>query len=1082
MQATAQEIDMDLFKNMKARAIGPAGMSGRVTAIDAIYDNPDIIYAGTASGGLWKSTSGGMEWASLFDTMQTASIGSISIYQKNPDVVWVGTGEGNPRNSQTNGYGVYRTIDGGKNWEFMGLGETRNIHRIIVHPNNPDVVFVGAQGPAWGDTEWRGVFKTTDGGKTWDKILYNNNRTGVGDMVIDPANPDKLMVAMWEFRRWPWKLKSGGEGSGLYVTFDAGKTWQKRTDKDGLPKGELGRMGLAIANSNPNIVYALIESKKNALYRSEDGGFNWKKVSDKPGIGNRPFYYADIFVDTQNENRVFTLYSMVGMSEDGGKNFEVIIPYSGVHPDHHAWWQHPTNPSLVYEGNDGGMNVSRDRAKTWRFIPNLPLAQFYHINYDMDIPYNVMGGMQDNGSWVGPAYAWKRGGIRNSYWQEVAFGDGFDVIPDSSDMENTVYAMSQGGNLRRVNKHTGYSKPIVPQHEDGEKTRFNWNAAFAHDRFDKTTIYYGSQFVHKSTDRGENWQVISPDLTTNDSLKQVEMMETGGLTYDVTQAENHTTILAIEQSPLNKDVMWVGTDDGNVQLTQDGGKTWNNLASRLTGLKAGSWIPQIVASTYEEGAAFVVANDYRRHHYEPYVYHTKDFGQTWKRLTTKDQVWGHTHAVVQDPVAENLIFVGAEDGLYITIDGGTNWTKWQHGFPTVPTIDLKIHPREHDLVIGTFGRAAYILDDIRPLRELAIQGAPMMEKELVAFNPPTAYQASYLQAAGMRFGADAEFYGENRRSGAMLSFYIKDDGSEKKEEKKEGEEVMAKTSKKKKKKGSAGKSEEAETAEDDKKDEVKKDGKVKVEIADASGTVIRTMTYKAKKGMNRMYWNMRERGIRFPGSRKPKPGADEPGGGPMVLPGTYKVNYSYAGETASVLLNVEADPRMDMSMSDMKAHYEMVKGFMPKVEVVTAATDRIQEARETMAMVKKQMSAAESEAKEEDKKEEDSPMAKLKKTHKEMAKKLTTVREMILSKEKVQGIYRNPEILSSRVRRAMGLASTRGSVNQNQKNLMAQVEGEMKTVLEEVNNFFSNDWPNYLKAVEDSKVLEFKTYEPFKVE
>ncbi len=1052
-------IDLDLLKEMKARSIGPAGMSGRVTAIDAVYENPDIIYAGTASGGLWKSTSGGMEWMPIFDTLQVASIGSISIYQKNPDIIWVGTGEGNPRNSQTNGYGVYRSLNGGKTWEYMGLGDTRNIHRIIVHPENPEVVFVGAQGPAWGDTEWRGVFKTTDGGKTWNKILYRNNRTGVGDMVMDPTNPNKLIVGMWEFRRWPWKFKSGGEGSGMFVTHDGGATWEQRTEKDGLPKGDLGRMGLAISNSSPHVVYALIESKQNALYRSEEGGFTWEKISDKDDIGNRPFYYADIFIDTQNENRVFTLYSLVGMSEDGGKTFETLLPYSGVHPDHHAWWQHPTQPNLIYEGNDGGMNISRDRGKSWRFIPNLPLAQFYHINYDMDIPYNVMGGMQDNGSWVGPAYVWKSGGIRNDLWQEVAFGDGFDVIPDSSDMENTIYAMSQGGYLQRINKKTGYRKLIVPVHPEGTRLRFNWNAAFAHDRFDKTTIYYGSQFVHKSTNRGETWEVISPDLTTNDTLKQREMMETGGLTYDVTQAENHTTILAIEQSPLNKDVLWVGTDDGNLQVTTDGGKTWNNVVKRLSGLPAGSWIPQIVASTYNEGEAFVVANDYRRHNYEPYVYHTADFGKSWKRLTTSQQVWGHTHAIAQDPIEPNLLFLGAEDGLYLSFNGGKDWEKWTHGFPTVPTVDLKIHPREHDLVIGTFGRAAYILDDIRPLRAIAKQGASLLGKDFVAFEPPTAYQAEYLQAAGMRFAADAEFTGENRPYGAMLSFYVKKDGTEKENGKEETTE---------------------------KEGNKKKGQKVKIEVLNANGNVVRTMTHKPKSGLNRIQWDMQATGVRYPGSRKPKPDADEPGNGPWVLPGTYQVKYTYGEVTQTVSLNIEADPRMEMSEADMKAHYDLVQGFLQKVAVVTKATDQIAEARETLAMVKKLMDNASEEQPQADEAEEpqteENPMKTLKELHKKTEKRLTEIREMILSKEKVQGIYRDPTIVSARIGSARGLISTRGSVNQNQQNLVNQVVEEMKTALDEVNGFFTEDWPTYLKAVEEAKVMEFKTYEPLKVE
>ncbi|MGY8887004.1 MAG: WD40/YVTN/BNR-like repeat-containing protein, partial [Flavobacteriales bacterium] len=412
----AQEFSMEILKDVKPRNIGPGGMSGRVTAIDVVTSNPDVMYVGTASGGLWKSTSGGIKWNPVFDNEATASIGAVAIQQSNPSVIWVGTGEGNPRNSLNGGYGVYRSLDGGKNWDLMGLEKTRHIHRVIIDPTNPNTVYVGAIGSPWGEHPERGVFKTTDGGKTWNKILFTNIKAGVGDMVMDPTNPNKLIVAMWEHKRDPWFFKSGGEGSGLYVTHNGGDSWEKRTDKDGLPKGELGRIGIAIAPNKPNIVYALIEAKKNALYKSEDGGFTFKKINDKNDIGNRPFYYSDLSVDPENENRVFSVFTYVNVSEDGGKNFEQLMPAygvdNGVHPDHHAWWIHPSDGSFMIDGNDGGMNITRDGGKTWRFIGNLPVAQFYHINVDNEFPYNVYGGMQDNGSWRGPAYVWKAQGIR----------------------------------------------------------------------------------------------------------------------------------------------------------------------------------------------------------------------------------------------------------------------------------------------------------------------------------------------------------------------------------------------------------------------------------------------------------------------------------------------------------------------------------------------------------------------------------------------------------------------------------------------------------------------------------------------
>jgi photosystem II stability/assembly factor-like uncharacterized protein len=533
MSLAAQNFSTELLKDMKPRSIGPGGMSGRVTSIDVVHDNTDIMYVGTASGGLWKSESGGVKWEPIFENEATASIGAVAIQQSNPSVIWAGTGEGNPRNSLNGGYGIYRSLDGGHSWDLMGLEKTRHIHRILIDPANPNIVYVGAIGSPWGAHKERGVFKTVDGGKTWSKILFSNNNTGVGDMVMDPTNPNKLIVALWEHKREPWFFNSGGEGSGIFITHDAGKTWKKRTEKDGLPEGELGRIGLAIAKNKPTIVYALIEAKKNALYKSIDGGFSFIKVNDKDDIGNRPFYYSDIFVDPQNENRIYSVFTYVNVSEDGGKNFKQLMPAygvdNGVHPDHHAWWIHPSNGNFMIDGNDGGMNITRDGGKTWRFIGNLPVAQFYHIAVDNELPYNVYGGMQDNGSWRGPAYVWRSQGIRNDYWQEISFGDGFDVLPDP---ENSRYgwSMSQQGYVNRYDWKTGNNYTVRPIHPDPNiKLRFNWNAAIHIDPFDNNTIYFGSQFVHKSTDKGLTWELISEDLTTNDpenknKMKVVELL------------------------------------------------------------------------------------------------------------------------------------------------------------------------------------------------------------------------------------------------------------------------------------------------------------------------------------------------------------------------------------------------------------------------------------------------------------------------------------------------------------------------------------------------------------------------------
>ncbi len=784
----AQDFKMDLVQDLKPRNIGPGGMSGRVTAIDVVHTDPDLMYVGTASGGLWKSSSGGITWNPVFDKEVTASIGAVAIQQSNPSVIWVGTGEGNPRNSLNGGYGVYKSLDGGKTWMAMGLEKTRHIHRIIIDPADPNTVYVGAIGSPWGEHPERGVFKTTDGGKSWSKVLFVNNRTGVADLIMDPTNPNKLFAAMWDHKRDPWFFKSGGAGSGLYMTHDGGTTWKKIGEEEGFPKGELGRIGVAVARSKPSVVYALVEAKKNALYKSEDGGFKWKMINDKSDIGNRPFYYSEIYVDPQNENRVYSVFTYVNVSEDGGKNFTELMPAygvaNGVHPDHHAWWIHPEDGSFMIDGNDGGMNITRDRGDSWRFIGNLPVGQFYHISTDNEFPYNVYGGMQDNGSWRGPAYVWKDQGIRNSYWQEIAFGDGFDVVPDKDD-SRYGYAMSQQGFVSRYDHITGNNYTVRPTPPDATtELRFNWNAGIGQDPFDTNTVYFGSQFVHKSTNKGLTWEVISPDMTTNDPEK-LKQSESGGLTMDATGAENHCTILVIEPSPVERNMLWVGTDDGRVHITQNGGANWTEVTQNIKGLPKGSWIPQIRA-TKNLGEAYLIANDYRRFNYTPYAFRTRDYGKTWERIVDQNDVQSYTLSIVEDPENPNLVFLGTDDGLYVSFDGTKKWQKWTEGFPTVSTKDLAIHPREQDLVIGTFGRAAWVLDDIRPLRAVAADPGILL-RDIKVFDPPTAYQAAYQQPTGSRFGADALFNAENRKEGAMITFFLKE-GYKKEAAKKESDE------------------------------------------------------------------------------------------------------------------------------------------------------------------------------------------------------------------------------------------------------------------------------------------------------
>jgi photosystem II stability/assembly factor-like uncharacterized protein len=1049
---------------MKPRNIGPAGMSGRVTAIDVVNADPNIIYAGTASGGIWMSESGGIHWTPIFDEEATQSIGAIAINQKNPDLIWAGTGEGNPRNSLNGGYGIYKSLDGGKSWKSMGLENTRHIHRIIINEDNPDIVIVGAIGSPWKDHPERGIFRTTDGGKTWNKVLYINERTGAGDLVVDPSNPNKLFAAMWEHRRWPWTFKSGGEGSGLYVSHDNGVTWVKRTDEDGLPKGELGRIGLAIARSNPKIVYALVESKKNALYKSEDGGIKFKKINDKNEIGNRPFYYFDIFVDPINENRLYSLFSLVNVSEDGGKNFRTLLPYSGVHPDHHAWWIHPEDPDYIIEGNDGGLNISRDRGESWRFIENLPLAQFYHISIDNEVPYNVYGGMQDNGSWIGPAYVFKSGGVRNSYWQELFFGDGFDVLPDPDD-SRYGYAMSQQGNVGRYDRETGYVTFIKPTHPDPAlRLRFNWNAAIAQDPFDNNTIYYGSQFVHRSGNKGQSWDIISPDLTTNDPEKQ-KQSESGGLTMDATGAENHTTILAIEPSTLEKGLIWVGTDDGNVQITRDGGQNWSNITSRISGFPNGAWVPQIRASKYNAGEAFVVVNNYRQGDYKPYVFKTIDYGNTWSSIISESQVSAFVLSFIQDPVEPKLMFLGTDFGLYVSINGGISWTKWTNGYPSVPTADLAIHPREHDLIMGTFGRAAWVLDDIRPLREVASQGTSILSRNLHVFDAPDAYLAANQQAAGTRFAADAIYSGENRQRGARLSVMI--NKPEQKEKKTEEE-----TGNKKSKGNKKGKKEEPVEEIANKKDDSKvKFDTLTIEVYNQTGEKIRTLKRKPKEdGILRFSWYMDEKGVRRLSRNKPRPNASEPGG-VTVMPGAYKVVMNFGDKKDSTMVNVLLDPRLEVDMNDMSARINEQKELESVMELAGEAMNRLVTSKTIVSDISKRVK----EKKGDEYKE-------LKDMNKAMKDSIESLMTMMVGPDNSdrQGIVRSPDptvnTYISTARRY--LRSGLHAPGSTEERLIGHARDAVKDAIEKVNIFYSEVWPKYRAKVESSDLSPFKDYTP----
>ena len=1032
--ASAQKIDTSKLAGIEPRAIGPAGMSGRVTAIDVSPTDDDVWYVGTGSGGLWKTANGGTTFEPIFDDVPATSIGDVTVHPENPDLIWVGTGEGNPRNSATGGHGVFKSIDGGETWTQLGLEETRSIHRLLVHPDDPDVAYAGAQGATWGYNEERGVYKTTDGGETWDKILYVDEKTGVADMVMDPENPGKLFVAMWEYRRWPWFFESGGPGSGLYVTHDGGENWTELDHDDGLPQDTLGRMGLAIAPSNPDRVYAYVEKDDNALFRSDDGGDSWRQINSSKKIGDRPFYYADLRVDPKNPNRIYSLHSTITVSEDGGKSFETLAGYSYIHPDHHAMWIDPENPSFVIDGNDGGLAISHDYGETWRVPENLPVSQYYHIDVDNAFPYHVYGGMQDNGSWRGPNRVYRSGGVRNVYWEKIGFGDGFDVVPDPEN-PRYGYSMWQGGNLMRYDAETGGFEYIRPQPDSvtnpkKKQLRYNWNAAVAQSPHDPNAVYYGSQHVHKSTDEGESWTAISPDLTTDRDEWQ-RQQKSGGLTYDVTGAENFTTIYDIAPSPVQEGVLWAGTDDGQLHVTRNGGESWTNVVDNIEGVPEHTWVQQVRASKFDAGEAYVVFDDHRRANWTPYVYHTTNYGEDWTRIVGPDDVDGFALSIVQDPVVEDLLFLGTQLGLYFSLDGGDTWTQWTHGYPTAQTRDLAIQERERDLVIGTFGRSAYVLDDIQPLRALAQQGPDLLSDSTHVYQAPTAYLMEQGTHLGAHTGGQAVFEGENEPDGAMLTYSLaKPDTSE-------------------------------------------VDGplpeKATIHVTNASGDTIRTMKGPADEGFNRTTWGLRRKGVRGPETtkREAKKRDREPAG-PAVTPGTYTAHVSYRGHTDSTMVQVRPDPRTDgVTPEEREARQAMYDRLMARVETATKAADRLRAVTKTVEQVGSQLEGR-----------EDSTAMQARKKGEAVADSADALLHEIIPKE-YEGIRDDPTLVDARLGQVGFYLGTEDEApSETERIALERAEQRLRVALDRVNAFFEDEWPDYKDTVEAADPSFFEDYEP----
>jgi len=879
----AIRLDADALSGLRARNIGPAIMSGRISAIDGIMDKDRLtLFVGAASGGVWKSVNAGTTWKPVFDK-HIQSIGAIRVDPSNPRTIWVGTGESWMRNSVSVGDGVYKSTDGGDTWTRMGLPDSEHIAAIQVDPTDSNVVYVAATGHLWSSGGERGLYKTMDGGKTWTRILHTNDDSGCASVALDPQNPKVLFATLWQHRRTGWSFESGGPGSGLYKSIDGGTSWTKLTGdpKSGLPTGEVGRIAVAIAPSDSRHVYAVVEAKDGAIFHSSDGGATWARGNAGPNILVRPFYFSLVTVDPKNPLRVYKPGFEFSASDDGGKSFATIA--GSVHSDLHAVFFHPKTPETMYLGTDGGVFVSEDAGNSWRMIPNLPVGQFYHVSTDTARPYHVYGGLQDNSCWMGSS----RVNLANKHWKNLFGGDGFNTFADPTN-ERFVYAEFQGGMLARIDSETLQGRLIKPEEKAGDpKYRWNWNTPVCLSPNEPGTLYMGSQFVFRSRDHGLSWERISPDLTTNDPKMQTQE-ESGGLTVDNSSAETHTTIYTIAESPKSGRVIWAGTDDGNLQITRDGGKTWINVASRVTGLPKGTWVSWIEASSAAEGTAYATFDGHTSGDLKPYVYVTRDYGQTWTSLATPDLA-GFANVVKQDPVRPDLLYLGTESGLFISIDGGTSWAAFKGGdFPKVSVRDLAIQPKEQDLVIATHGRGLWIIDDLTPLRALT----PATIQTDVALLPTRPYVSMERRSDGWMEG-DSAYTGEDAPRGPVISYWMK------------------------------------------KRHMV---GELKVEILDDKGTVLQDLGASKARGFNRLTWN---RLLRSPRAARGANMEGMAGPGPEALAGTYTVRLTRNKQVLTEPLVIQDDPSSPYSRKEREAIFKTRMDMFHMIEDLAFRVDQL---------------------------------------------------------------------------------------------------------------------------------------------
>ena len=858
-----------MLENYNWRAIGPANMGGRVTDIDGVPGDPSTFYVSGADGGIFKTTNGGVSFNPIFENQRAYSIGALTIAPSDNNILWVGTGEGDPRNSVGYGWGVYKSIDGGMSWKHLGLKNTERIKRIVVDPKNPNIACVCALGKEWGPNKERGVFKTIDGGETWEKILYIDENTGCADIAMEVNNPRIMYAGMWTFRRKPWRFDDGGKNTALYRTMDGGETWKKIMN--GLPDKDMARPGVHIAQSEPNIIYLMTEFEGGGTaFKSEDRGENWEMVNDDPNINFRPFYYSDVRVDPNQPNVLFSISGRLSRSKDSGNTWEQIA--KTVHGDHQALWIDPTNSKYILNGSDGGFQRSFDGGDSWEIINNIELSQFYQMEIDNKKPYNIYGGLQDNGTWVGPSNSLYKAGILKRHWKGLAYGDGYFAVPIPGE-EHFVYTNLQGGVPFLVDSRYGNVQTIHPYPKivgsagdaiEKHKYRFNWDSPIMISPHDPETVYVGGNVVFKSNNRGKSWEVISPDLTTNDKSKQ---RSSGGTIYqDNTAAEFHCTILYLAESPIQKGVIWAGTDDGNIQVTLDGGKSWSNLKNRIKGLPQFSWISKIHASEHNAGTAIIVVDQHRMNDFRPYIFMTEDFGKSWKKITSNLPSNDYVKVVRQDPHNPNLLFAGMEHGVFASWNLGKSWEKINNNLPNVSVRDLRIQARDRDLVVATHGRGVFILDDIRPIEELKNSiGKPI---HLFPIREATLWNM-YWRIENL---GDRTYAAKNPEYGTYINFSLQKDAK----------------------------------------------SPVNIDILDKNGSLVTSLEMKdAKKGVNRVVWDLGyDAAVTL--ENKIEEGFSSNEIRPKVVPGEYTARINFEGLKLEEKITVVGDNRIKMPTDDYR--------------------------------------------------------------------------------------------------------------------------------------------------------------------